>query len=100
MSNVLYAGAARRIINPPLGTKRPGIRLFADPLQAVESDLSATAVVLSNQASKVVIVGIDICTIFLPVAPRDPAPHRRGGGNAGVPCPDQFQPYPQRSGTA
>ncbi len=68
MSNVLYAGAARRIINPPLGTKRPGIRLFADPLQAVESDLSATAVVLSNQASKVVIVGIDICTIFLPVA--------------------------------
>lgn len=68
MSNVLFAGAARRIINPPLGTKRPGIRLFAEPLQAVESDLSATAVVLSNQASKVVIVGIDICVIFLPVA--------------------------------
>ena len=68
MSTILYAGAARRIINPPLGTKRPGIRLFAEPLQAVESDLSATAVVLSNQASKVVIVGIDICVIFLPVA--------------------------------
>ena len=68
MSNVLFAGAARRIINPPLGTKRPGIRLFAEPLQAVESDLSATAVVLSNQAGKVVVVGIDICTIFLPVA--------------------------------
>ena len=68
MSNVLFAGAARRIINPPLGTKRPGIRLFAEPLQAVESDLSATAVVISNQAGKVVIVGIDICVIFLPVA--------------------------------
>ena len=68
MSNVLYAGAARRIINPPLGTKRPGIRLFAEPLQAVESDLSVTAVVLSDQAGKVVIVGIDICTIYLPVA--------------------------------
>ncbi len=68
MSNVLYAGAARRIINPKLGTKRPGLRLFADPLQAVESDLSATAVVLSNQASKVVIVGIDICVIYLPLA--------------------------------
>ena len=68
MPNVLYAGAARRIINPKLGTKRPGLRLFADPLQAVESDLSATAVVLSNQGSKVVIVGIDICVVYLPVA--------------------------------
>lgn len=68
MSNTLYAGAARKIINPPLGMKRPALRLFADPLQAVETDLSATAVVLSNQESKVVIIGIDISIIYLPVA--------------------------------
>ena len=68
MSNTLYAGAARKIINPPLGIKRAGIRLFADPLQAIETDLTATAVVLSNQASKVVIVAIDICVISLPVS--------------------------------
>ena len=68
MSSTLYAGAARKIINPPLGIKRPGLRLFADPLQAVETDLTATAVVLSNQASKVVIIGIDISVIYLPVA--------------------------------
>lgn len=68
MSNTLYAGAARKIINPPLGIKRPGIRLFADPLQAIETDLTATAVVLSNQAGKVVIVAIDISIISLPVS--------------------------------
>ena len=68
MSNTLYAGAARKIINPPLGMKRPALRLFADPLQAVESDLTATAVVLSNQESKVVIIGIDISVIYLPDA--------------------------------
>ena len=68
MSNTLYAGAARKIINPPLGMKRPALRLFADPLQAVETDLSATAVVLSNQETKVVIIGIDISIIYLPVA--------------------------------
>ena len=68
MSNTLYAGAARKIINPPLGIKRPGIRLFADPLQALETDLTATAVVLSNQACKVVIIGIDILHLYMPVA--------------------------------
>jgi hypothetical protein len=68
MSSTLYAGAARHIINPPLGMKRPALRLFADPLQAVESDLTATALVLSNAASKVVIIGIDISVIYLPVA--------------------------------
>lgn len=68
MPSTLYASASRKIINPPLGIKRPGLRLFADPLQAVETDLTATAVVLSNQASKVVIIGIDISVIYLPVA--------------------------------
>ena len=68
MSNTLFAGAARRIINPPLGIKRPALRLFGDPLQAVETDLSATAVVLSNQAHKVVIIGIDLAVMCLPDA--------------------------------
>ena len=68
MSSTLYAGAARKVINPPLGMKRPALRLFADPLQAVESDLSATAVVISNQVSKVVIIGIDISVIYMPDA--------------------------------
>jgi len=68
MPNVLYAGAARKVINPPLGIKRPGIRLFADPIQAIETDLTATALVLSIQDNKVVIVACDLIFIPLPVS--------------------------------
>lgn len=67
MSDTLYAGAARRIINPPLGTRRPGIRLFADPIEEIESDLTATAVVLSNKADKVAIIALDLLLIPMPV---------------------------------
>ena len=38
----LSAGAARRVINPPLGTRRTGFRLFGNPVQAIESDLTAS----------------------------------------------------------
>ena len=45
MDDVLHAGAARRTINPPLGIGKIGGRLFGDPIQAIESDLTATALV-------------------------------------------------------
>ena len=67
MTNTLYAGVARKIINPPLGIKRPGIRLFADPIQAIETDLTATALVLSNDTNKVVIMACDLLFISLAV---------------------------------
>lgn len=63
MSNTLYAGAARRLINPPLGITKAGLRLFGDPIQAIESDLSATVLVLSNEDTKVVIIGTDLCVM-------------------------------------
>ena len=59
MSSTLYAGAARRVINPPIGTGKVGIRLFGGPIQAIESDLTATALVLSNRETKVVVMAID-----------------------------------------
>ena len=68
MAYKLYAGAARKIINPPMGIKRPGIRLFSDPIQGIESDLTATALVVSNQTGKVVIVACDLVMISLPVS--------------------------------
>ena len=44
MELMLYAGAARRTINPLLGTRKAGLRLVRlDPIQAIESDLTATA---------------------------------------------------------
>ncbi len=65
MPGTLFAGAARRIINPQLGHSKSGIRLFGDPIQWIESDLSATAVVLANGDTKVVIIGFDLCVITL-----------------------------------
>lgn len=63
MSNTLYAGAARRVINPPLGAMKAGLRLFGDPIQAIESDLTATALILSNEQTKVAIFGLDLCVM-------------------------------------
>ena len=63
MSNLLWAGAARHIINPPLGIGKIGTRLFGDPIQAIESDLTATALVLGSADTKLVILALDLCTV-------------------------------------
>jgi neutral ceramidase len=63
VSEGLKAGAARSIINPKLGTMKIGGRLFGEPIQAIESDLTATALVLAGRGTKVVIVALDLCTV-------------------------------------
>ena len=60
---VLEAGAARRVINPPLGTGKGGLRLFGDPIQAIESDLTATVLVVADGAVTVAVVALDLCTM-------------------------------------
>ena len=61
MGTTLYAGAARRAINPELGTGMPGLRLFGAPIQAIESDLTATVLVLGDGDGKVALIGVDLC---------------------------------------
>ena len=61
MGTTLYAGAARRAINPQLGTGMPGLRLFGAPIQAIESDLTATVLVLGDGDAKVAVIGVDLC---------------------------------------
>ena len=39
-------------VNPPLGTGKAGLRLFGDPIQAIESDLTATALVLAGRGDE------------------------------------------------
>jgi hypothetical protein len=63
MDEILYAGAARRTINPPLGIGKIGGRLFGDPIQWIESDLTATVLVLRGAGTKVAIVAVDLCTV-------------------------------------
>lgn len=61
--NTLYAGAATRVVNPPIGIGKIGGRLFGDPIQAIESDLRASALVFGNGETKVVILAVDQCTL-------------------------------------
>ncbi len=63
MDDALHAGAARRTINPPLGIGKIGGRLFGDPIQAIESDLTATALVLRGAGAKVAVLAVDLCTV-------------------------------------
>jgi neutral ceramidase len=82
MSNTLYAGVARRVINPAIGTTKGGLRLFADPIQAIESDLTGTVLVLSNQSNKVAIIALDLC-VFSPA--EGAAIREQVGGAIGIP---------------
>ena len=70
MGTTLSAGAARRAINPLLGTGKGGLRLFGSPIQAIESDLTATALVLSDGDAKVVLIGTDLCILSMAEAAR------------------------------
>jgi hypothetical protein len=70
----LYAGAARRVVNPPLGTRQTGFRLFGNPVQAIESDLTATALVLAAGGTKVVLIGIDLSIVGIDLSLRNQRP--------------------------
>ena len=65
MGTTLYAGAARRAINPQLGTGKAGLRLFGSPIQAIESDLTATVLVLGDGDTKVALIAADLCVISM-----------------------------------
>ena len=74
MTRTLYAGAARRVVNPPLGTRQTGFRLFGNPVQAIESDLTATALVLGDGSTKVVVIGIDLSIVGIDLSLRNQRP--------------------------
>ncbi|MBX3061407.1 MAG: neutral/alkaline non-lysosomal ceramidase N-terminal domain-containing protein [Anaerolineae bacterium] len=63
MGNSLYAGAARRIINPPLGVQTAGFSSREGVVQTIESDLSATAVVFSDGEQRLAIIAVDVAVI-------------------------------------
>ena len=69
-AGTLHAGAARRAVNPPLGTRQTGFRLFGNPVQAIESDLTATALVLSDATAKVVVIAIDLSIVGIDLSLR------------------------------
>jgi len=88
-AGTLHAGAARSVVNPPLGTRQTGFRLFGNPVQAIESDLTATALVLSDGAAKVVVIAIDLSIVGIDLSLRRLRPademRRRVADALGIP---------------
>ena len=68
MANPLRAGVGRSIINPPLGIKTVGFSSREGVVEAIESDLTATTLVLADNHSKVAIVALDLTIAPLEVA--------------------------------
>jgi Neutral/alkaline non-lysosomal ceramidase, N-terminal len=61
VTNPLKAGAGRTIINPPLGIKTVGFTAREGVVEGIESDLSATTLVLADDNTRVAIVALDVC---------------------------------------
>ena len=60
MPPTLQAGVATRVINPPLGIGKGGVRLFGDPIQAIESDLMAAVLVIASGTTKIALIATDL----------------------------------------
>lgn len=67
MSPMLFAGTGRRLVNPPIGIEKIGLRLFGEAVQAIESDQTVTALVLANETSRVAFIACDLCLIPIQV---------------------------------
>lgn len=66
----LRAGVARRMITPPLGVKTVGFSSREGVVESIESDLTATCLVLAcdeggRVRSKVAIIALDLCVVPL-----------------------------------
>src|SRR5258708_4271300 len=62
----LFAGAARAVITPPVGIRMMGYTVQESVSQSVERELTATALVLSDGLTKVVILACDLLFIQNP----------------------------------
>ena len=54
--------------------RQAGFRLFGNPVQAIESDLTATALVLGDGATRVVVIGIDLSLVGIDLSLRAERP--------------------------
>ncbi len=60
---MLQAGAARRAINPPLGIRTWGFSSREGMVEAIESDLTVTSLVLRNNETKIAIIAVDLVSL-------------------------------------
>ena len=66
--NILTAGVARLDITPPLGLRLQGAMRRVEGADGIESNLLATALVLADKQTKVVILDCDLVGFDPPLA--------------------------------
>src|SRR5262245_10345790 len=79
----LFAGVARVVITPPVGIRMMGYTVQEGCSESVERDLTATALILSDNRVKVVIIACDVVFIQSPHVDRI---RERVGARLGVPA--------------
>ena len=67
MNTNILAGFSREKINFQIGIRKIGKRLFADPIEGIESDLLVSVIIFNFQNDSVVIVACDLCGIPISV---------------------------------
>lgn len=80
---MLFSGAGRVIITPPLGIRMAGYTVQECLAESVERELTATAVVLDDGVCKVVLIGCDLLFIQSPHVDRI---RQRIGAGLGIPA--------------
>lgn len=68
--NLLTAGVARCDITPPIGFRLQGVMRRIEGMEGIESNLLATALVLADDHTKIVILDCDLIGFDLPLAQR------------------------------
>ena len=64
----LTAGVARIDITPPVGFRLEGVMRRVEPSEGIESPLLATALVLADEQTKIVLIDCDLIGFDLPLA--------------------------------
>ena len=57
----LRVGAASTIINPPMGARKIGFRLFGDPITSIDDDIELGITVLQSKGVMIALIGCDLC---------------------------------------
>ena len=56
----LRVGAASVNINPPMGLRKGGFRLFGEPITSIDDDMELGVAVLQSKGATIAIIGCDL----------------------------------------
>ena len=93
----LTAGAASIAVTPPLGVDLMGYLRRSEPARGYGEPMEATALVLDDGSTRLVLVGADLIGATRRLGPGGARPHRRDGRRARAPRPHQLAAHARRA---